>query len=171
MGRPKSSIWGRLCFLVASGSILANFAASYGFAGAAINNYPGGEALRHFNSLYENSTVPIRLHISNLAAQTGASLFLQENAAPYINGHISSWEYDKTEHLSDSDLLSYTHQIAERPPLDERTWRVVETTQIYDGWTVDWDILRGSKKHLLLESPWAAVGMKKKDVLWTLEQL
>ncbi|KAG8799223.1 dolichyl-P-Man:Man(7)GlcNAc(2)-PP-dolichol alpha-1,6-mannosyltransferase [Serendipita sp. 399] len=73
------------------------------------------------------------IHICNLAAQTGGSLFLQEYSPPYIldNRRYSDrrWIYDKTE--GEVDLRRYTHAIVEeRPPID---WNVNATVDAFDG--------------------------------------
>ena len=50
--------------------------------------------------------VPVSVHISNLAAQTGVTRFGQE---------CDRWIYDKSENLTPEQLLekNYTHLIAE----------------------------------------------------------
>ena len=69
----------------------------------------------------------VHVHISNLAAQTGASLFLQRNAPPFYPGLAepprTNWTYDKIENLSLVDLTrshNVTHLIAEY-----LSWRAV----------------------------------------------
>lgn len=65
----------------------------------------------------------MNLHICNLAAQTGASLFLHENAPPYLRDVTSfNWKYDKTEGAL--DMGQFTHAI-------------VEDIASVDGWKVD----------------------------------
>ncbi|KAL3318630.1 dolichyl-P-Man:Man(7)GlcNAc(2)-PP-dolichol alpha-1,6-mannosyltransferase [Cichlidogyrus casuarinus] len=69
--------------------IFINFAASAVFLLASISNYPGGVALRQLNCLSSlNSSSPVHVHISNLAAQTGVSRFLHQH---------DGWIYNKTE--------------------------------------------------------------------------
>ena len=107
-------------------------------------NYPGGEALRTFNHLVENidsrgETYPqlfhmllldagsevqrgVSVHIDNYAAQTGASLFLQE-CAPPTNFLVSrhgplSVLYNKTENLvTVQDLERFDWVITEHPDM------------------------------------------------------
>ena len=65
----------------------------------------------------------VHVHICNLAAQTGASLFLHTHAPPYPAGldiapssHSADWVYNKTEHLTPKQVTashSITHVIAE----------------------------------------------------------
>lgn len=110
----------------------------------------------------------MRLHISNLAAQTGASLFLQENAPPFplsSQAHSkTTWTYVKTENLKESQLLRYTHRIAESP--DAGGWTVVDIIQAFDGW--DFDLSSALLKEGRL---WEVAKMRRKDALWILERI
>lgn len=147
---------------------------------ASIANYPGGEALARFNELYRyratsmscshlrtpfcfpHDYYPVHVHISNLAAQTGASIFLQANGPPSgielgilppPRGH--SWVYNKTEHLDPQTITStksITHVIAECQP-DERSgvagtgfsatrWREVEVIRGFKKWQLNLSILK-----------------------------
>ncbi|KAG9040587.1 dolichyl-P-Man:Man(7)GlcNAc(2)-PP-dolichol alpha-1,6-mannosyltransferase [Serendipita sp. 407] len=73
------------------------------------------------------------MHICNLAAQTGASLFLQEHSPPYLLDSMdfvgSQWTYDKTE--GDVDLRWYTHAIVEDLPPSK--WSTNATVDAFDG--------------------------------------
>lgn len=134
-------------------------------------NYPGGEALYRFNHLYAarddgtygslelqswcytNHPGTVHVHVSNLAAQTGASLFLHTHAPPFLPGLDSTpntkhWTYDKTENLSPKELSAareITHLIAE----SEKTasaynswytssqWTTVDTVDGFDKWSLN----------------------------------
>lgn len=93
----------------------------------------------------------MHVHISNLAAQSGASLFLQRYAPPFhpsitppppLSVH-TGWVYDKTEGLSFADLTrssNVTHLIAEVSGVekygkDVREWAQVATVTGFDGWS------------------------------------
>lgn len=54
-GRPKSSVWGKLCFAFGIGCIGLNVIATAGTMLASIDNYPGGVALHRFNHIYKDS--------------------------------------------------------------------------------------------------------------------
>jgi alpha-1,6-mannosyltransferase len=87
----------------------------------------------------------VSVHIANLAAQTGATLFMQERAPPYAPflpaATGGNWTYDKTEHLAPSVLArgAYTHLVVEAPPdaAFVRGWREVGRIHGFDGWTPD----------------------------------
>lgn len=102
------------------------------------------------------SRLSVHVHISNLAAQTGASLFLHSHAPPFypvLNGtHHTSWVYDKTENLSFDTLTSsreITHLIAETTSVTSSAasaWAPVAIVDGFDGWKLNWDVkgaLRG----------------------------
>ncbi|KAI0347804.1 hypothetical protein BDW22DRAFT_1365043 [Trametopsis cervina] len=122
ISRRKSSFLGRLAFLVVAGSLALNCVVTLLFSISSINNYPGGKALARLNEMYADRQ-GVHVHISNLAAQTGASLFQQIHAPPYIPslGLTSpqpppDWTYNKTEHVSPTLLTAnraITHVIAE----------------------------------------------------------
>ncbi|THV06315.1 hypothetical protein K435DRAFT_960579 [Dendrothele bispora CBS 962.96] len=201
VSRPKSNLIGRLTFGIASAMILANFVAMAFFATTSIANYPGGEALALFNEKYppgSTSQAP-HVHISNLAAQTGASLFLQEYAPPFYppsslpsmlnSTSESEWtRYDKTENLALSALTArseITHLISEASPSDlevlgvKKSWREVKKIDSFDGWIVDWELLKGLKslkglgengKAGLVERVWEFLRMRKSPKLWIYER-
>ena len=104
----------------------------------------------------------MHVHISNLAAQTGASLFLQTRSPPYLPGILPSssaatqtWSYDKTENLSLDDLTAsrnITHLIAEADSLAKLSsayvraaWTPVASVDGFDGWRLDLEDVRGGQ--------------------------
>ena len=88
----------------------------------------------------------MHVHISNLAAQTGASLFLHSHAPPFHPAIGApphpGWVYDKTEGLSLADLTkarNVTHVIAEVAAVEEEeegtgAWTQVAFVNGFDGW-------------------------------------
>ena len=103
--------------------------------------------------------MPVHVHISNLAAQTGASLFLQSHAPPYLPylpappAHVANWTYDKTEGLSLDALAAareVTHVIAEAADAHAaRGWTPVAGVSGFDGWTLNLDAVRAGGKTLV----------------------
>jgi alpha-1,6-mannosyltransferase len=172
--------------LFVGGLLLVNAAASIVSLWGAVVNYPGGTALCQFNQQFGNissgsypfyknmghladrlcSTAPVHVHISNLAAQTGASLFLQANSPPYLAilsppAGDKHWIYSKVENLTTSDLTrgTYTHLIVETPldPSLKQAWNVVGSADGFAAYSVGrWlqmakrmdlpEILEGTKK-------------------------
>ncbi|KAF5349771.1 hypothetical protein D9758_010189 [Tetrapyrgos nigripes] len=156
LSRPRSNLLGRFAFGMTAAMILANVVISMLLATASITNYPGGEAMAVFNDKYPPVVGGRAPHISNLAVETGASLFLQEHAPPFNPSSLpnpeSSWtKYDKTEHLTVSALtsrLEYTHLISEESPIDmemlggRKHWKEVARVDGFDGWSFDWGLLK-----------------------------
>ncbi|TBU24458.1 Alg9-like mannosyltransferase family-domain-containing protein [Dichomitus squalens] len=144
VGRRKGSIFGQLCFLAVIGMLVLNAVVTFLSTQAAAANYPGGAALQTFNDHFA-SEKSVHVHISNLAAQTGASLFLHRNAPPFYPGlpvpPHTKWVYDKTENLSLADLTNSqnaTHLIAEASALEGNKhahgWTPVALIAGFDGW-------------------------------------
>ena len=135
----------------------------------------------------------VHVHISNLAAQTGASLFLQIKsppAFPSFPGTASTssgleerngwWTYNKTENLSLEYLISqaagFTHLItesnfdADKDMLRGSEWKLVGIISGFERWLVDWELLgEGGRKGELLRRPWAVLKMVQVEKLWVYE--
>ncbi|KAF8150150.1 alpha-1,6-mannosyltransferase subunit [Crassisporium funariophilum] len=175
VSRRKGSLWGRLCFLATSALIAGNVLATILFTRASMGNYPGGHALAQFHHLYPfgSTSPPPHIHISNLAAQTGASLFLHLHSPPHFFPSPSSpsWTYNKTEIPLPSLSPRITHVLSEEL-LSGGKWRVVEAVRAFGGFKVDWELLRGGDRGRLLERVGAGevVGMMEKDGVWILER-
>ncbi|KAL5504359.1 PIM1 [Sanghuangporus vaninii] len=144
------SILGRLSLLVVLGCLAANVLVTVIMSQVSMANYPGGVALMQLNEIFANSTQDVHVHISNLAAQTGASLFLQTHAPPYpsflptLESKQNNWIYNKTENLTPSDITSsrhFTHAIIEASDLNSNafpleSWEVVKCVSAFDGFRV-----------------------------------
>lgn len=184
-----------------AGCLCLNCITTFFFATSSINNYPGGAALSRFNEMYSGEDggehcivsshvsydlihMPVHVYISNLAAQTGASLFLHTHAPPYpvdlgINPpKASTWIYNKTENISPAQLTadrSITHVIAEIAPATNNafegtgfprsSWKLTQVVDGFDGWNKD---LRA----IMLEptKPWKVVGYLGSPKLAILER-
>lgn len=182
VSRPKSTLRGRLLFLAVPTLLGTNIVLTCVLTLTSINNYPGGQALTLFHEFYPRYP-RAHVHISNLAAQTGASLFLQLNAAPLppaVYGrkdyHRQSWTYNKTESLTIEELTgskSVTHLIAESKPdtYVQRHWKVVASVEGFKQWKLDWAILKLRPSELATERLANAVKMYKEEKLWILERI
>ncbi|KAG1863451.1 glycosyltransferase family 22 protein [Suillus tomentosus] len=179
VSRRKGGLFGRMMFLAATGILALNCAITIVSTRASMANYPGGSALVTFNDQYADQHA-VQVHISNLAAQTGASLFLQSHSPPYIPSMTApvtnDWVYNKTESLSPRDLTTstpLTHLIAESPLEFTRTgrWKLVDSVQGFSRWK--WNIPRGGIAKVL-EVPlhqWLSVlEMETNDQLYILER-
>ena len=136
----------------------------------------------------------VHVHISNLAAQTGASLFSQINSPPPAFPSLSEttstssgleernewWTYNKTENLSFEYLTShegrFTHLITESN-LDADTtrgseWKLVGIISGFERWSVDWELFNGKlgRKGELLRTPWCVLKMVQVEKLWVYER-
>ena len=163
---------------------------------SSIANYPGGDALNRFNGIFATQEHGERIHdcpaisdrqltttahlehvhISNLAAQTGASLFLQNHTPPYLMQlgvqppKSQNWVYNKTENLTQRDITNtphFTHVIAEAGDdaagFTQSQWNVVENIQGFQRWIPNLEVLRGA-------SIWELLKMEKKDKLVILKR-
>ncbi|KAG9048903.1 dolichyl-P-Man:Man(7)GlcNAc(2)-PP-dolichol alpha-1,6-mannosyltransferase [Tulasnella sp. UAMH 9824] len=171
----------RLAALALVGGILANVAVTSLLTIASEANYPGGVALSRLNNRFTDIK-EAKVYIDNLAAQSGASLFLQEYSEPYSSftaGSDLNWIYDKAENRTDftdfdfvlaepqrrSDLLA-----AEKPSAGgNQPWSVIEVVQAFDGFPVrrivNWLRSGGWRKKESL-SGWEIVELR--DALWVL---
>ncbi|KAJ7033374.1 glycosyltransferase family 22 protein [Mycena alexandri] len=129
LSHPKSTLLGRLLFLAASALLLTNIGATVLLTAAAVRNYPGGEAMAVLNTKARDNGAPVHAHLTNLALQSGASLFTHVHAPPYpvlsllppvfppspsltfAASLAPNWVYDKTD--SPTSFANYTHVIAE----------------------------------------------------------
>lgn len=169
LSRRKSTNLGRLLFLAFWSLIVINIGATTVFAITSMANYPGGAALTQFTQSYSPEkgvyscmykvsylmshpgrsleiSTPLHVHMSNLAAQTGASLFLQVHAPPFPSPSLVCPRsehseppqrcfypvYDKSENMTLEQLTGsreVTHLISEWSPLEmqsrSRVWRVL----------------------------------------------
>ncbi|KAH7884254.1 glycosyltransferase family 22 protein [Phlebopus sp. FC_14] len=185
VSRRKGFLLKHLAFLGALSLFALNFSITVLSAKASVENYPGGVALATFNDRYAGQE-NIHVHISNLAAQTGASLFLHEHAphpfSPFVVAH-GTWIYNKTESLTRSMIASsaFTHLIAESPSDDEdedEEWTVVQSISAFSRWRVNEDILRALKSGRVWEvlvivctrRRARVLEMEVEDRLWILER-
>ncbi|KAG2145216.1 glycosyltransferase family 22 protein [Suillus clintonianus] len=179
VSRRKGGLFGRMMFLAAMGILVLNCAITVVSTRASMANYPGGSALATFDNQYAGKHA-VHVHISNLAAQTGASLFLQSHSPPYIPSITAlatgDWVYNKTESLSLRDLTtstSFTHLIAESSVEFIKTgrWKLVDSVQGFSRWK--WSLPRGGIAKIL-EVPlhqWLNVlQMETNDQLYILER-
>jgi alpha-1,6-mannosyltransferase len=124
----------------------------------------------------------VHVHIANLAAQSGASLFLHTHAPPYRSRlgilppfayAARPWIYNKTENLTPADIAynsPFTHVIAEnRDALPPGRWQVVDVIDGFRGLRVRTDVLRlVSEKGL--EGLWRVLEVEKDNKLWIFER-
>lgn len=129
----------------------------------------------------------MHVHLSNLAAQTGASLFLHTHSAPFpilspshdITPPTHSWTYNKTENLTPAQLTSapITHAIAESASMKPKSalgfwpasgfadseWTVVGAVDGFDRWTVDRSVFDAFVKDGIWEGLQRILGLLKME--------
>lgn len=189
VSRRKGTLLGRLSFLFVMLLILINILITTLLTTASIANYPGGHALALLHSLHSpaltNNTEAPHIHICNLAAQTGASLFSQINSPPFLPSSPLDleernkwWTYNKTENLSLEYLTSkeagFTHLITESHfnPTTESEWKLAGVINGFERWTVDWPSLTGTgRKGELSRRFWAVLNMVQVERLWIYERV
>ena len=129
-----------------------------------------------------DTQMAVHVHIANLAAQSGASLFLHTHAPPY-HPHIgvfppaaslrNPWIYNKTENLEPTDVAyssSFTHVIAEcRDSLPDELWKVIDVIDGFSGWKIRRDV-PGLMREKGIEGLWSVLEMKREHRLWVFEK-
>lgn len=173
---PARRIWKNIIALFLLGCFGLNIIATIFFTQVSMANYPGGHALYRFNEAIQSMNFTgngnITVHIDNLAAQTGATLFLQEYALPSLGRRdLDSARprviYNKTEDLSaERDFENFDWVITERPSLflTEDSMSRWEVWDKIDGLeTIKLESLRGVR---LLRVP----RIIRKSKLWLLTQ-
>ncbi|KAF9463957.1 Alg9-like mannosyltransferase family-domain-containing protein [Collybia nuda] len=184
VSRRKNSLFGRFLFLIVAGLLACNVLVTCLLTYASIHNYPGGEALALFHRLYPSTQTqpPLHVHISNLAAQTGASLFLQVNSSPHpppslfvSRPQMSEWKYDKTESLTLRNLTathSITHLISETKPGTRMgaDWKTVGSIDGFERWAIDWELIKARGKGASLDRLRNVLTMVTEKKLWILER-
>ncbi|KXN86066.1 putative Dol-P-Man:Man(7)GlcNAc(2)-PP-Dol alpha-1,6-mannosyltransferase [Leucoagaricus sp. SymC.cos] len=183
--RRKRTLFGQILFLAAAGALCANFALTVILVRTSIANYPGGTAIATFHQLVDPTiSLPAHVHICNLAAQSGTTLFQQLNAPPYHPALFLwpnsvppavPWTYNKTENLTLADLTSashFTHMISEIPPSEPEIaqhWKLMKAIPSFNRVVLN--------KELMLKSPlklWNKVfdliTIEQKDRLWIYER-
>ena len=93
----------------------------------------------------------VHVHISNLAAQTGASLFLQTHSGPYhpslpIPPSGLNWIYNKTENLTSYSRSRFTNLIAEASEPVPWGWKKVGCVEGFDRLSLMPGLLFSPKK-------------------------
>ncbi|KAH7920957.1 glycosyltransferase family 22 protein [Leucogyrophana mollusca] len=172
VSRRKSRFSGRIIFAAAMGILALNCVVTIVSTRASMVNYPGGTALVAFNKRYADEA-HVHVHISNLAAQTGASLFLQVHSPPQPSPISAHWIYNKTEALSHETLTAstdITHLIAESPEAGGG-WIVAESVSGFSRWKLNVPSggIKGALKKPLHE--WLdLVEMDTSEQLWILER-
>ena len=138
--RAKSPLH-RLLSLALAASVLASFVASTALLRVSSLNYPGGEALGRLHALAHGEKSVVRVHLDNLACQTGVTRFLEMPPPRTLVGAArrleTLWVYDKTE--DEERLLNpvfwqrFDYVLAERPEKAIGKWEVVDTVYGFGG--------------------------------------
>lgn len=115
-------------------SVLASLAASIVFTLVSTMNYPGAQALHKLQVLADGTKSSINVHMDVLAAQTGATLFLQLSRSHFYP-NATTWSFDKTDDKTgDGTLLRspefwnrFDYALAERPEKCMGAWDIIAT--------------------------------------------
>ncbi|XP_055851262.1 probable Dol-P-Man:Man(7)GlcNAc(2)-PP-Dol alpha-1,6-mannosyltransferase isoform X2 [Episyrphus balteatus] len=112
------SIWQGLLALIAGGHIILNIFLTLFLLVVSSTNYPGGVAMSRLHRIEANAS-NVSIHISNLAAQSGVSRFMEIR---------SDWSYDKKENLSfiETDMINYSHLLVEAKSKFNNDWTFLQ---------------------------------------------
>lgn len=202
--RRKTTIFGPISFITALGFLAANFGLTGLLVHISMHNYPGGEAIAAFHQLVPATTLrklifvsliphshsitiiiaPPHVHICNLAAQSGTTLFQHLNSPPYHSAlylwpnsvpPTTPWIYNKTENLTLSELSRsshFTHIISEQPPTSPEIaghWNLMKAIPAFDRVVLDKELLT-HKRWELPRRIFDLIRIVEKDQLWIYER-
>ncbi|OCK77914.1 glycosyltransferase family 22 protein [Lepidopterella palustris CBS 459.81] len=144
--RKVKSQFYRFLSLALIASILASFAASTALLAISSLNYPGGAALARLHQITDHEQGSFRVHLDNLACQTGITRFLEKHNPPQsiedvlVGPHDlaqKGWVYDKTEDpsllLDPSFWSKFDFVLAEKPEKAIGKWQVVDIVYGFAG--------------------------------------
>lgn len=140
--RGKNALYFYLACLT-MGSIIGSFAISGVSVAVSSLNYPGGAALTRLHELTEHYSSPTgfaKVHLGNLACQTGVTRFLQRpepDFSIYDSAEPTVWLYDKTEDervlLNLMFWTDFDFALAEDPARIPGRWAVLDVVYGFDG--------------------------------------
>lgn len=126
---------------------------------------------------------PPHVHICNLAAQSGVTLFQHLHAPPQPSLLLGShsvapslpWTYNRTENLSLADISSashFTHIISEVSPSDPdviQSWRLLKEIPAFHRVVFNKNILL-ERPHTLQRRAFDIFSIEQKNQLWIYER-
>ncbi|KAG9103790.1 dolichyl-P-Man:Man(7)GlcNAc(2)-PP-dolichol alpha-1,6-mannosyltransferase [Ceratobasidium sp. 370] len=130
--RLRLRILGRLAL---TGLIACNILITVILTTISRANYPGGAALALLNTQHgptPSSNAIVSVHIDNLAAQTGASLFTQEHSPPFWTHRQDDRQWAYSKDPSPASFQSYTYLVREYPTAPDGEWDVVGSVDALD---------------------------------------
>ncbi|CAO1612972.1 unnamed protein product [Sympodiomycopsis kandeliae] len=129
-------------------------------------NYPGGQALSHLHSLSHNA--PTDVHIQNLAAMTGVTLFqsihTQRPSGAFglrllpsiLPPSQKKWIYDKTENLVYTPDSPFTYLLSEEESCPQ-LYTLVDTFDEFDRLELQRTRISSARKHANVLVDWPGV--------------
>ncbi|PPJ57150.1 hypothetical protein CBER1_08462 [Cercospora berteroae] len=127
--RTKSTLYSLGSLLLLSTTLLS-FLLSLGSLYISTLNYPGGQALWLLHRLEPEYRVPYKIHLGNLATQTGITKFQQTRR---------TWKYDKSDNqtalLEPEFWLQFEYALAENPARVIGPWQRYATVSTFAGIT------------------------------------
>jgi alpha-1,6-mannosyltransferase len=142
--RTKSLLYGFMS-LILLGSVFLSLAASLLMLIISSQNYPGGIAMTRLPEIITNDQPIVRIHLDNLACQSGATRFLEyhQNRRPRTQADsqtktsLTTWIYDKTEDqsllLQPEFWIDFDYALVEKPEKTIGKWEIVDQVYAFAG--------------------------------------
>jgi alpha-1,6-mannosyltransferase len=136
--RSRSWLFSLLALALVA-STFVSFIASTGLLAISSMNYPGAAALGRLHDLAHGERPMIRVHLGNLACQTGVTRFLQKPAPVEVGMNGTVWHYDKSEIVGTPDDEArafwerFDYVLVEREDEVVGRWEIVEVVSGYAG--------------------------------------